>query len=592
METYERRKKNKARARHEARHRRRAPMATPLSRTSESQSNTDSPSHTPTAGKRSFALPDVQGLDRLPDVARQAQVYLADAVWYVRHNPAFLRWVGGGVAVLILLYFLSFFVSGRIAPNVRIAGIGVGGQSVNAAAETLRTAWADTTRLKLVVAGETVGEIAPDVMGIHLDSEESASAARGVGLGAIPFGASVDPVLNVDFLTAQTYLLDLAEIVDERPVNASYEWDGSQVIGIDGREGRRLNVPLTLERLTQNTVEIVERGRLELLMIPLEPEVDDPGVYLDEVRALAADPPAIRGYDPFTNQFFNWSVDNSVFTSWIQAGPTSLTMREDTFLPFLEQVNQTLNVGDLEAMRYIARDEAMDSMRDTLLNNEAEVSLRVRYRDMDYVVESGDSGYAISRKTGVPFYNIQQANSGVVWEALSVGQTIRVPSRDIAVPEDPVPHKRIVVDLGNQMMVAYEHGQEVFRWQISSGVSDAPTSPGVYQILSHREKAYGSSNTLCDSAGLVCGQWEMNWFMGIYEVVPGLVNGFHGAVLLPNGNYLNGGNGYPSTFGCVMSNDTNARLLYEWAEVGTVVEIISNEFEPISDLGQLAQQSL
>ena len=156
-----------------------------------------------------------------------------------------------------------------------------------------------------------------------------------------------------------------------------------------------------------------------------------------------------------------------------------------------------------------------------------------------------------------------------------------------------LPPKRIIVNLDTQMLVAYDNGEEIFRWYISSGVSNAPTSPGVYQILNHDERAYGSSNTLCDSAGIVCGQWEMNWFMGIYEVIPGLVNGFHGAVLLPNGNYLGGGNvGAPYTFGCVMSSDENARMLYEWADVGTIVEIISWEFPPQSDLGRLAATNM
>src|SRR5690606_41204215 len=69
---------------------------------------------------------------------------------------------------------------------------------------------------------------------------------------------------------------------------------------------------------------------------------------------------------------------------------------------------------------------------------------------------------------------------------------------------------------------------------ISSGVQNAVTSPGIYQILNHDPVATGSSNTLCNSAGLECGTWEMNWFMGIYQVSPGLINGFHGAVLLPS----------------------------------------------------------
>lgn len=148
-------------------------------------------------------------------------------------------------------------------------------------------------------------------------------------------------------------------------------------------------------------------------------------------------------------------------------------------------------------------------------------------------------------------------------------------------PHTPKPNKRVIVDLDQQWLAAYENGQLVFSWSISSGRDTAPTSPGIYQILDHSEQAFGSSYNLCDDLG--CGQWEMFWFMGIYEVVPGLVNGFHGAVVLPNGAYLNNGAvGNPATFGCVMSENSQAEQLYRWAEQGTVVEIISTEFYPVS----------
>ena len=66
-------------------------------------------------------------------------------------------------------------------------------------------------------------------------------------------------------------------------------------------------------------------------------------------------------------------------------------------------------------------------------------------------------------------------------------------------------------------------------------------------------------------------------------MIPGLVNGFHGAVILPDGTYLNGNRvGTPYTFGCVMSENSQAEQLYRWAEQGTVVEIISSEFAPVS----------
>ncbi|MBZ0300613.1 MAG: L,D-transpeptidase, partial [Anaerolineae bacterium] len=63
----------------------------------------------------------------------------------------------------------------------------------------------------------------------------------------------------------------------------------------------------------------------------------------------------------------------------------------------------------------------------------------------------------------------------------------------------------------------------------------------------------------------------------------------HGAVELPNGRYLGGGNvGEPFTFGCVMSLDENAKALYDWAELGTIVEVLSSEYPPQSALAQQA----
>ncbi|MFW5709229.1 MAG: L,D-transpeptidase family protein, partial [Chloroflexota bacterium] len=307
---------------------------------------------------------------------------------------------------------------------------------------------------------------------------------------------------------------------------------------------------------------------------------------LDEVRALVSQLLQLRGFDPIANQFFTWPIDTATYTDWLEAGLNSLTLREDAFVPYIDLLNTTLN-PEGENTRYLAPDETMDLLRDAIATGETLINLRVRYRPTTYEVVRGDTAFAIARKTGIPLFLIEQANSGRDLNILSVGDVLNIPSPDAVIPEAPVPDKRIVVDLDAQYLMAFENGQVVFEWPISSGVRDAPTSPGVYQILSHREQAYGSSSTLCDAAGVVCGQWEMNWFMGIYEVRPGLVNGFHGSVLLPNGNMLGDGViGQPITFGCVMSPDEQARALYDWADIGTIVEIVSDEFAPVSDLGR------
>jgi lipoprotein-anchoring transpeptidase ErfK/SrfK len=274
-----------------------------------------------------------------------------------------------------------------------------------------------------------------------------------------------------------------------------------------------------------------------------------------------------------------------VSTSWLEVSKKGLDLREEAFSPFLQAQNANLHV--VEADRYLDPAETTQAMRQAIANQENAVALRIRYHPATYTVVAGDTGYRIARKTGIPFYLIQDANPGFDLSVLSPGDAIHLPSRDVTVPMPPLNNKRIIVNLDTQYLIAYENGQVMFSWPISSGIEQAPTSPGVFQILSHEPLAYGSSYTLCGDTG--CGQWEMQWFMGIYEVTPGLVNGFHGAVLLPNGAYLGGGNvGAPFTLGCIMSRNENAQKLYEWADEGTIVEIISSEFPPQSDVGRAA----
>jgi hypothetical protein len=79
--------------------------------------------------------------------------------------------------------------------------------------------------------------------------------------------------------------------------------------------------------------------------------------------------------------------------------------------------------------------------------------------------------------------------------------------------------------------------------------------------------------------------------MGIYEVIPGLVNGFHGARAAP-GRDVSGREQRRQTvsLGCVMSRNDEAKRLYDWADEGTIVEIISKRVSAQSDLGRAARR--
>jgi LysM repeat protein len=505
-----------------------------------------------------------------------------DFMWHLTRNTRIIPGIIAACVLAVVLFAGVRAAQGRIFPNVWALGVNLDNLTADEAVAALQRAWSALPIT--LVDGSRTWTTTPPQIGMLLDARQTADAARAVGLSGIPFGYVIQPVIELDALTAQTYLLDMTELTRIDPYNAGYRWEGAALIGVPGANGRFLDVARTMEDLQNDLLPVVERGRLDMTMIVMEPEVLDPLPYLDQARALAAQQFSLLAYDPFRDEYLRWNPDRVTFASWLEAGANGLTLREEAFAPYLDQ--KSVEVGLTDVRRFFEQTDSFVKVRDAISEGVNSVQLRIRYRSDTYTVEPGDTGWRISYRTGIPFYQIQQANPNRDWEEpLYVGEVVNLPSRDITLPIDPVPNKRIVVNLANQSMIAYENGVPVFEWLISSGMNTAPTAPGIYQILNHAEVALGSSYTLCGSTG--CGEWTMYWFMGIYETVPGLINGFHGAVLLPDGRYLGGGGvGRPFTFGCVMSENSNAEQLYRWAEQGTVVEIVSPLFPPESRLAQ------
>lgn len=520
--------------------------------------------------------------------SERISLFLQDVWWRITKTPLIMYSVVGAVVVFFLFYVLSHTISGRIYPNVWAVGVHLGDLTVEEAEAAMLTAWYNDVRIRLT-DGDREWFASPLQLGLELDTGPIAEAAKSVGMAGIPMGWTLDPVVSADYITAQNYMLDLAEAAEIPPMNAGYAWQGEgRIVGVAGSDGRHIDVAQSMQRLMDDIAQVVRTGHMELVANPLYPDVTDPTPYLQDAYAFATSPFQMVGYDPFVDERIPWTTTPEVLTSWLEAGPNGLTLREETYANFLAAQNASI-LPEGETVRYLEPLETMDKLRQAIMSKAQNVNLRIRYRPTEYSVQRGDSAFSIAARLGIPYFRFEAANQGRDLNILSVGDILNVPSLDVAIPLDPVPHKRIIIDLDRQALVAYEHGQEVFRWAISSGLSTAPTSTGTFQILSHVDVARGSSYTLCD-ASRNCSQWQMNWFMGVYEVAEnGLMNGFHGAVLLPNGNYLGGGSvGSPYTFGCIMSRDEQAKLLYDWAELGTVVEIISMRYPPRSELGRIA----
>jgi lipoprotein-anchoring transpeptidase ErfK/SrfK len=164
---------------------------------------------------------------------------------------------------------------------------------------------------------------------------------------------------------------------------------------------------------------------------------------------------------------------------------------------------------------------------------------------------------------GFPIWRLEQVNPDIEPHQLHPGQIITIPSVDVLFPLPLITDRRIVVDLSDQRLYAYQNDALVYDFIASTGVASSPTIPGVFQILSKEEEAYASSWDL----------W-MPHFMGIYRTGPDFTNGIHALPTLSNGTRLwEGVLGRPVSYGCIVLGLEEAETLYRWAELGTWVTI-------------------
>jgi lipoprotein-anchoring transpeptidase ErfK/SrfK len=121
--------------------------------------------------------------------------------------------------------------------------------------------------------------------------------------------------------------------------------------------------------------------------------------------------------------------------------------------------------------------------------------------------------------------------------------------------------KYILVDISEQHLYAYEADALIYSFVASTGIGNS-TRAGTFAVQSKIPNAYGSTWNI----------WMPNW-LGIYWS-HGLENGIHALPILSNGATLWAGFlGRPVSYGCVVLGSYESQLLYDWAEIGTPVEI-------------------
>ena len=180
-----------------------------------------------------------------------------------------------------------------------------------------------------------------------------------------------------------------------------------------------------------------------------------------------------------------------------------------------------------------------------------------------YVVQPGDTLGQIAKRYGTTVAAIMAANDLPSANKIGVGQRLIMSKGGGSAPVTVVKPTKFVVSISQQRCWLYAGETLISKWVCSTGRRSSPTVPGTYRIQSKLPKAWGSR----------WGFWMPYW-LGIYWA-GGSENGIHGLPWNPKTGVQvwTGSVGKPITYGCVMLDNVNAKMLYNMAWIGMPVII-------------------
>jgi lipoprotein-anchoring transpeptidase ErfK/SrfK len=496
-----------------------------------------------------------------------------------RHRVSYTTLFLAGLATLTLLIllgllvfaFLYLQVFGLILPGIQVGDIPLGGMNREKAAHKLDQAW-NHNRSLIISDGTRVWSASPADFGLWIDTQSAVEQAYQFGRGPaasseirqLISGNAPNYVPIVRFFPeiARPQLERWAPLIQMEPQEAALVYEDGQWQALPGKNGIRLDIPLTLQHIQAEQTQIAAGGFLQLTTVAVLPQVADLSNELQDLQARLYNPVTLQAYDPIMDETIQWSAAPEQFGAWLRLGQQD---GQPVFTLDREQLNQYLHseqarLGPARSFQPVKDIQALT----VAWQNGQPLDVEIRHDPTQYTVQQGDTLVAIGLKVGMPYWKILEGNPSLnANSTLSTGQTLNIPSKSEMLPLPIVPGKRIIINISQQRLWTYENGSLRSEEVISTGIDRSPTHPGIFQVQTHEQMAYASV-------------WDlyMPHFLGIYEGWPGFMNGLHGLPTLSNGNRMWANSlGRKASYGCIILNLQAAEDLYHWAENGVVVEI-------------------
>ena len=452
-----------------------------------------------------------------------------------------LKVVGLVLLIVLILGLPASFVfayNNRIYPNIKIAGVQVGGMTRDEAKEAL----ADKSKefasepLNLVLDSQAVNPRLEE-LGISFDVDKAIESAYNIGRenkikarlsqtwGLVKEGFRIELKIIVDEKKLDFYIDTLSNTITQKPVNATLSIQNGQVYLVPAKPGYGLNK----SKLKQEIQEAIDRGdtktKIELALEEIEPAVKDENTAQASdltKKYLSAAPITVTYSDK------SWTADANEIASWINyaASEDKLVVNLD-FSRFTKKIAQKVEVA--------VKDREIED-------------------GTGRVITEGQDGRGIDGKI----------LTSQIKSALEAGKgtSIALPVFDIPRGEKTVyPHAQpgryegryIDINLSEQTLYAFEGSNQVNSFLVSTGRRGYATPTGEFHI-------YGKNRyTLMDGEDYYLPNVPfVSWFYGDYSI---------------HGTYWHHNFGHVMSHGCVNASTPDAEWIYNWADIGTPVYI-------------------
>ncbi len=253
--------------------------------------------------------------------------------------------ISGLFGFLLLGFGYSALYPGRIFPGVAVGGVDLSNMKPEEAVARLSSEKSYNTNGKIMLMdGQQSWITTPVQLGLFPDMQSSVTAAIQYGRSGFLLtralsqysarftGTNLAPRMIFDQATAQTYLQQLAQLINKPMIEASLQINGTDVQTVSGQTGRELDIPGTLQ-LIQVQLGTQQDGVVPLVIRETQPKIVDLSSEADTIRKILSAPlvisvpgaggsgPGPWAIDPGTlGGLITFNPDNATATNRIQIG--------------------------------------------------------------------------------------------------------------------------------------------------------------------------------------------------------------------------------------------------------------------------------